>query len=241
MTFRERVQWILRMALLLFILSSVAFLSALTAMRFAIRGREVPMPDLAGVAAQQAQQILRGRSLGIKVEDRVYSNLPVDAIVRQSPLPTTRVKAGQYAHVVLSLGPQAVSIPQLKDLSLRAAQVELLRDGMQLGEVSSVFLPATMPDTIALQNPAPGTTNVQSPHVNLLVALGPRPPAFVMPDLSGLTVAEAESKLSPAGLKVAKVTTVTVLGATVGTVVGLTPGRGQRVDTSSTIELQVAQ
>lgn len=238
---RERLHWMLRMVLLLFILSSVAFLSALTAMRFAIRGREVDMPDVVGMRPRQAQQILRGRSLGIKIEDRVYSNQPVDAIVRQSPSPATRVKTGQYAHVVLSLGPQAVSIPQLKEMSVRAAQVELLRGGMQLGEVSDVYLPGTAPDTVALQNPAPGTTDVQSPHVNLLVTLGPKPPAFVMPDLSSLTVAEAESKLSPAGLKVAKVTPVTVLGATVGTVTGQTPAHGQRVDANMPIELQVAQ
>lgn len=241
MTLRERLHWLLRMVLLLFILSSVAFLSALTAMRFAIRGREVDMPDVVGMSAKQAQQILRGRSLGIKIEDRVYSNLRVESIVRQSPPPTTRVKTGQYAHVVLSLGPQAVSIPQLKDLSVRAAQVELLRGGMQLGEVSDVYLAGTAPDTVALQNPAPGTTDVQSPHVNLLVTLGSKPAAFVMPDLSGLTVAESESKLSPSGLKVAKVTPVTVLGTTVGTVTGQTPSRGRRVDANTAIELQVAQ
>src|SRR5271156_4454468 len=100
---RERVQWILRTALLLFIFSSVAFLSALTAMRFAIQGREVAVPDLAGTPASQAQQILQGRGLGMKVEDRIYSNLPLDAVVRQSPPPSMRVKTGQYAHVVLSL------------------------------------------------------------------------------------------------------------------------------------------
>jgi len=241
MTFSERMQWILRMALLLFILSSVAFLSALTAMRFAIRGREVTMPDVVGIGATEAQQVLRGRSLGMKVEDRVYSNLAVDAVVRQSPPPDTRVKTGQYAHVVLSLGPQSVSIPHLKDLSLRAAQVELLRSGMQVGEVSSVYLPGATPDAVILQNPAPGTTNVQSPHVNLLVTVGARPAGFVMPDLSGLSVAEAESKLGPAGLKVAKVTSVTVLGATAGTIIGQTPAHGQRVDASVMIELQVAQ
>jgi eukaryotic-like serine/threonine-protein kinase len=241
MTLGQRLEWMLRMALLLFILSSVAFLSALTAMRFAIRGREVAMPDVVGIGAKQAQQVLRGRSLGIKVEDRVYSNLPVDAVVRQSPPPRTRVKTGQYAHVVLSLGPQAVSIPQLENLSLRAAQVEVLRSGMRLGEVSSVYLPGTSPDTVKLQDPAPGTTDVQSPHVNLLVALGPRPPAFVMPDVGGLTVAEVESKFSPAGLKVGKVTPVTVLGATVGTVIGQTPAHGERVDQNSPIELQVAE
>jgi len=241
MTLRERLQWILRMVLLLFILSSVAFLSALTAMRFAIQGREVTMPDLVGTAAKQAQQVLRGRGLGMKIEDRVYSNLPVDAIVRQSPPPNMRVKTGQYAHVVLSLGPQKVSIPQLKDLSLRAAQVELLRSGMQLGEVSSVYLPSSAPDTVAVQNPAPGTTDVQSPHINLLVSLGPRLAAFVMPELAGLPAAEAESRLSAAGLKVSKVTPVASPDQSAGTVLAQAPLRGQRVDSNSTIELQVAQ
>src|SRR5277367_2454138 len=108
MELRERVQWILRMALLLFIFSSVAFLSALTAMRFAIQGREVAMPDVTGASSAQAQKILNGRGLGMKVEDRIYSGLPADEVVRQSPPANMRVKTGQFAHVVLSLGPQKV-------------------------------------------------------------------------------------------------------------------------------------
>lgn len=241
MTLRERLQWILRMGLLLFILSSVGFLSALTAMRLAIQGRQVTMPDVVGAGANQAQQLLHSRSLGMKVEDRVYSNLAVDAVVRQSPPPNTRVKTGQYAHVVLSLGPQRVSIPEVKDVSLRAAQVELLRSGMQIGEVSNLYSPDAVADTVILQDPAPGTTNVQSPRVNLLVSLGPRLPAFAMPDLSGLTAAEAASKLGMAGLKITKITPVTTLGVTAGTVIGQTPSRGQRVDGGTPIELEVAQ
>ena len=65
----------------------------------------------------------------------------MDTVVRQSPPPNMRVKTGQNAHVVLSLGPQKVTIPQLNDRSLRAAQIELLRGGMQVGEISSVYLP----------------------------------------------------------------------------------------------------
>jgi eukaryotic-like serine/threonine-protein kinase len=240
-TLRERLEWIVRMALLLFILSSVAFLSALTAMRFAIQGREVTMPNVVGSGAKQAEQVLHSRSLGMKVEDRVYSKLAVDAVVRQSPPPSTRVKTGQDAHVVLSLGPPSVAIPEVQDLSMRAAQVELLRSGMQLGEVSSVYLPDTQPDTVLQQDPTQGTTNVQSPHVDLLVSLGPRPEAFVMPDLSGLTVAEAESKLATAELKATKVTPVPTTQATVGTVINQVPSRGQRVDAKATVELEIAQ
>ncbi len=241
MVLRERLQWIFRMAVLLFILSSVAFLSALTAMRFAVQGREVAMPDIVGKGALPARQILHGRGIGMKVEDRIFSNLPVDTVVRQSPPPSMRVKTGQSAHVVLSLGPQKVTIPQLQDRSLRAAQVELLRGGMQLGEVSSAYLPGDVADTVMEQDPAPGNTEVTGPHVDLLVSLGPRPAAYVMPELTGLPIVEAQSKLGSAGLRLSKLTPQPASDSAAGTVVGQTPARGQRVDSSSTIELQVAE
>ena len=243
MTARERLQWMFRMSVMLFILASVAFLSALTAMRLAIQGREVAMPDVVGTGAAQASQILRGRGLTMKIEDRVYNHLPMDAVVRQSPPPATRVKIGQDAHVVLSLGPQTVTIPQLQDRSLRAAQVELLRGRMQLGEVSSAYLPGTAPDIVLQQYPAPGTTDVTSPHVNLLVSLGPRPPAYVMPDLIGLPIGEAQSRLMSAGLRVSKITASLAtdpLRTPPGSVAGQTPSWGQRVDAATPIELEEA-
>lgn len=241
MNFRERIHWIFRMLVLAFILASVTFLSALTAMRLAIRGREATMPDLAGMPAAQAKQILQGRGVGMTIEDRIYSHYPVDAVVRQSPLPNMHLKIGQNAHVVVSLGPLQVSIPQLEQISVRAAQVELLRDALQLGEVSSAYLPGNEPDTVLQQDPAPGMTNASSAHVDLLFSLGPRPPAYVMPRLVGLTAGEAEGKLAGAGLKVSKLTPITAPGAAHGSVLGQNPASGQRVDVGTAIELEIAQ
>ena len=136
MNFRERLEWVFRMALMLFIFASVAFLSALVAIRFTIQGREVAMPDVVGKKAIEAQQMMRGRGLNFRIEDRVYNPLPPEEVVRQSPPAGTKVKVGQYAHVVLSLGPQKATIPLLQDRSLRAARLQLLSDGLQLGEVS---------------------------------------------------------------------------------------------------------
>src|ERR1700722_11487893 len=226
MTLRERVNWVLRMALMLFILASVAFLSALTAMRYAVQGREVVLPDITSKHASEAERILQAQGLGMKVEDRIYNNLPVDEIVRQSPPPNSTVKTGQLAHVVLSLGPRKETIPELEDRSVRAARIELLQSGMQVGEVSSAYLPGTQEDTVLQQDPANGTTDLTSPHVNLLVSLGSRPSAYVMPDLIGLPMNEAISKLNGAGLKIAKITTVSTPGAVNTVVVSQTPSRG---------------
>lgn len=241
MTLRQRVEWVFRMGLMIFVLASIAFLSALTAMRFAIQGREVAMPDVAGKKTIEAQMLLQGRGVGMRVEDRIYNALPADTIVRQSPPPGMRVKIGQFAHVVVSLGPQHATIPQLQERSLRAARIELLRGGLQVGEVSSLYLPGWSEATVIEQIPKPGTTDATSPHVDLLVALGSRPAAYVMPDLTGIPLNEAFTRLHGTGLRVTRFTQVPTTGATHGTVVGQTPMRGARVDPNSPIELQVAE
>jgi eukaryotic-like serine/threonine-protein kinase len=241
MTLAERFRWMLRMSLLAFILASVAFLSALTAMRVAIRGREVVMPDLVGVPVDQARQLLQGRGVGVTIEDRIYSHYPVDAIARQSPAPQMSVKVGQTVHVVTSLGPQTVTVPQLEEASLRSAQVQLLRDGLQVGEVSSLYLPNTDADLVLQQDPAPGSTGAINPHVDVLVSLGPRPAAYVMPSLIGLPYGEAAAKLAAAGLKIEKVVPTSSPGAAHQTVLDQSPARGRRVDATTQIELQVAE
>jgi len=240
-TFKERLQWLFRMALMLFILTSVSFLSALTAMRFAIQGREVVMPDLVGQNVSDAHNDLLKRHLGLMVEDRVYSPEPVDAVVRQTPPAGVRVKTGEFAHVILSLGPQKVTIPKVQDASLRFAQIELLRNGLQLGEVASLYLPDGPADTIIRQDPAPGSTNVASPHVDLLVSLGPRPPAYVMPALGGLTLGEAEAKLNAGGMKLVKLTTQPATSDAHGVVVGQTPSPGTRIEPGASVELAVTE
>lgn len=193
---------------MLFILASAAFLSAVTAMRFAIEGRQVKMPALVGQKMPDAEKSLLANGLSLRVEDRVYSDFPEDVIVRQSPPAGLRVKTGERAHVVLSLGPQHVLIPDLRNASVRATRIQLLRDGLQLGETSSLYIAGSPGDTVILQNPPPGTLNVTSPHVDLLISLGQPPGGWVMPDVTGIPQAQAEGRLTEAGLKNVKIISV---------------------------------
>src|SRR6201997_1312214 len=156
MNFRERLEWMFRMLLLAFILASAAFLSAITAMRIAIHGREVSMPNLVGKNVSDASSELRSRGLVLRVADRVYSEQAINTVVRQTPPPGLLMKVSQQAHVVLSLGQRQLQIPSLEGNSLRASRVELLRQGLQVGEVSAVTMPDQPADAIVLQNPKPG-------------------------------------------------------------------------------------
>src|SRR5215475_1532157 len=169
---KERLEWAARMSLLVFILAAAAFLSAITAMRIAIHGREVTMPNLVGKNVTEAGGMLRSAGLGLRVADHVYSDLPINVVVRQTPPPGMQMKVAQQAHVVLSLGQRALQIPSIAGNSLRVSRIELLRGGLQVGEVSNFALP-DQPDTVVLQSPKPGA-GAATPRVDVLVSAGPR-------------------------------------------------------------------
>src|SRR6202140_1157820 len=205
MSLRERIEWVFRMGLLVFILAAAAFLSAVTVMRFAIQGREVSMPNLVGKSSAEALALVQGGGLQLKVVDRVYSPLPANAVVRQSPPEGERMKVAQNAHVVLSLGPQNVTTPSLVGESLRVARIQLLQVGLQLGEVTTYAAPAALSDTILQQTPLPGT-RAASARVDLLVAQGEVPASYIMPWFVGMPLVDADRVLASGGFKLAKTT-----------------------------------
>ena len=237
---RERLERLLRYAALAFVLAAAAFLSAVTTIRVAIRGKVVTMPDVVGRPLAEAQTIVDAGGLQLRVADRTFNTLPLNTVVRQSPAPGEQVKLSQTAHVVLSLGPQTVTVPSVEGRSLRAARITLLESGMELGDVSTAYLPAPQPDTVLLQEPAKGSA-AESPRVDVLVASGERPVSYVMPSLVGMEQAAAVRLLASAGVGVSKVTYVAGADSARGTVVNQTPARGSRLAPEGPVELNVAQ
>jgi len=227
MNFRERLESLGQVALVVFLLAATAFLSAITAMRFAIQGREVEVPNVLGTKAGDAEAVLAGRQLGMRIADRIYSDLPVDYVVRQSPPAGMRVKIQQRVHVVLSLGLHRVAIPALLGKSLRAARIELLRSALQVGELSNTYLGDYRTDSVVQQNPPSGATDAVRPRVDLLISLGARQPAYLMPDLLGLTQTEAQRRIFAAGLRLGKITFLPNPAAPHGSVAGQTPRPGR--------------
>jgi eukaryotic-like serine/threonine-protein kinase len=238
MTIRERLEWLSRMAFLVFILASAAFLSAITAMRVAIHGREVSMPNLVGKNVAEAGQSLRSKGLLLRVADRVYSDLPINQVVRQTPPPGMLMKVSQQAHVVLSLGQRQLQIPLLEGNSLRASRIELLRGGLQVGEVSAITMADQPVDAVVIQNPKPGA-GAATPRVDVLVSQGPREMAYVMPHLAGLNETDAQHRLDVAQMR-RKVNYVTAPQWPHGAVIDQSPMSGTKIAASSTIELTVA-
>jgi beta-lactam-binding protein with PASTA domain len=236
----EKLERALRITMLVFVLTAASFLSAMTAIRIAIRGRIVAMPNLVGKPVAEAQKLMDAERLQLQVADRVYNALPAESVVRQSPAPGEQMKVSQDGHVVLSLGPQTVTIPNLEGRPMRLARISLLQAGLQLGEVSTVYWPSTDPDIVLKQDPSFGS-KATSPRVDLLVSAGPRPASYVMPSLVGLEQQDADRVLLSAGLKVSKRTIVSQAGAARGTVIGQTPPIGAQIQDNVSVELGITE
>jgi len=239
MAFREKMEWTMHMGLLVFILAAAAFLSAITTIRIAIRSRQVQLPNIVGQNLSAAQALLNQRGIELKVADRIYDALPAGTVVRQSPTAGTQVKVSQQAHVVVSLGPIRTNIPPIEGTSLRTARISLLQAKLQLGEVSSPYLEDTDGDTILLQEPKPGA-QVSSPRVDVLVPLGPRPTAVVMPFFIGLSDVETQRQLASVGMRNVKSTQVPSPQWPVGTVIEQSPAPGARLAMDGQVEIKVA-
>ena len=238
MTLRERLEWLSRMAFLVFILASAAFLSAITAMRIAIHGREVSMPNLVGKDVGSASRELRAKGLILRVADRVYSDEPINQVVRQTPPPGMLMKVSQQAHVVLSLGQRELEIPSLEGQTLRVSRIELLRGGLQIGEVSDISLPDKAGDAVMQQSPKPGR-GAATPRVDVLVSTGPRETGYVMPYLIGLNEVDVQRRLDQAGLH-RKMNYVAAPQWPHGAVIDQSPLAGTRIVSATEVQLTIA-
>ena len=110
------------MSLTLLAMLTVALLSALLAMRFAIHAGEVEVPNLAGLTLDEASRLASKGKLNLTVENRFYSTtVPAGRVLSQSPEPGESVRRGWHMRITESIGPQRVSIPDTVGMNSRDA------------------------------------------------------------------------------------------------------------------------
>src|SRR5258705_12299235 len=101
-----------RLILLALVLLVIALVSALTAMRLAIHGHEVAVPDLVGQSPAAARVITEQNGLEINVERQYYSpTVPEGKILSQLTPAGRRGRRGWQGRVGATVGPPRVARP----------------------------------------------------------------------------------------------------------------------------------
>ena len=95
------------------------------------------MPDVNGMAAEAADELLSARKLRLVVRDRrADAKVAAGAVIAQTPLAQSRIHIGGEVSVVLSTGPERIHVPALAGQTLEQARQSIEAAGLHLGTVS---------------------------------------------------------------------------------------------------------
>jgi len=219
----------------------VGALSAYLTVRRSVSGRDVEVPDLSGLTAEDASALLKKNGL-ILEEAAQRNDEAVDAgrILAQDPPPGTAIKPQRKVKVVVSLGNKVNSIPELRGGAARKAQITLQQQGMKLGDQVYVYSRRVEENMVIAQDPLPESAGLADAKVALLVSRGTPPRAYVMPDLMGRGETEVLAFLARAGVRVAPVHRDPEIRAASGTVAAQDPEPGFPVRTGDLVTLTIA-
>ena len=192
----------------------VALVSAFLAMRLAIHGREVKIPDLTHMTVSEASRKASSMGLRLQLENRFYSpNVAPGQVLAQYPAAGVTVRRQWPVRVTESLGSQQVSIPNLRGQGERSVAINLKRLGLELGTVGHIVATAP-PGVVVAQTPPPKAEGVDRPRVSVLMSVAAEDSAdsgdgYVMPSLVGLTISGAYARAGAAGLRIVSAEDVT--------------------------------
>ena len=240
MPFRTRVWSAGRFLAIVACLVVTYLLFAVTAMRVALKVREVPVPDLRNHTVAEATATLLDEGLVLNVDDsgRLDPEIPAGRIALQEPAPGAITRRQRSIRVWLSQGPRITVIPPLTGESERAAQLRLQQDGLSLTSLAEVRSSDFPSGTVIAQEP-PGSA--QGTEVALLVNRGERGHQYVMPDLIGVAGSRAVDLLRTRGFRVTVTDELPYPGVPAGIVLRQFPSAGFQIAAGDPISLEVSR
>ncbi|HEX4493985.1 MAG TPA: PASTA domain-containing protein [Acidimicrobiia bacterium] len=193
-------------------------------------------PGLVGLMRDKAEQTASGADFQVHVEQRASAD-PSGVVVSQDPAPGSWFYGGGTINVVVSSGPAPVTVPPVLNLQTATAVAKLRAAGFTTTVVKG-YRQNTKKGLIYQQRPVQNQTLTPGRPVTIWESQGPAP--VQIPDLHGLTCAQATTQLTSSHL-VPTCTQVFDDLTPKDVVVGTTPGVGATVNQGTPITINVSK
>ncbi len=162
----------------------------------------VTVAKVEGMGLRQAQAKLKAQGLGSYVAGREHVAAPKNTVVNQIPAAGDVVKKGRVVQLLISEGPQIVTVPNVVGLPVAQAEAAI---GPQF-QVQVIQIKSNQTQgNVVRQKPNGGARIASGGKVQLFVSLGPTPTQATVPDLTGLSLSTAEKDLGALNVTVTNV------------------------------------
>jgi len=235
------------------VLLVVVLLAGLGALGYAgsllLQAKSFEVPVLAGVPQDEALNQIVGNDWEITTIGERSDTFPEpDTIIRTVPGPGIELEEGAAFTIVLSEGPEFRTLPEFADLPAEVATAQLA--DLQLATVEAPE--RQFSETVAagnviswrVQGDADGSMQagadiLPGETIELSVSQGPEP--RIVPDFTGIAVADATAVADESRLLVAQGDDVFSDVVPVGGIVGQVPAAGTEIERDGTITVQVSK
>ncbi|HUF15107.1 MAG TPA: Stk1 family PASTA domain-containing Ser/Thr kinase [Acidimicrobiia bacterium] len=201
----------------------------------------IPVPVVVGLTEEDARRTIEDAGLMVgDVELRPDAEFEEGIVIASSPVAGVEIGPSIPVDLIVSSGPEVVVLPDVTNMSERDATAELTGLGL-LVTVNDEFNDEVPEGDVIRQDPEAGTEVFSGDTILLVVSMGPAP--VQVPDLNGMTPAEAEDALETVNLmlRVANSTQPVADEAQHGRVVEQIPEPGVTVEQGDTVTVTLGE
>ena len=186
------------------------------------------VPDIApGTSVAQASATLREHALrpATRTRESYHDTVPRGAVVGTDPTAGQRLPTGSPVTLVVSKGPEPVSVPSVAGKTVDDATNKLIVDGFDPQGTRDAFSDRLEPGTVMGTDPPVGTLQPKGSRVTVLVAV-----SLTVPDLRGRSADDATAALAEQGFTSHTGTSEFDADVDGGSVARTDPAAGTRLD-----------
>ena len=174
--------------------------------KFTRHGEEFMVPDFVGLNYDDVVETYSDDFTFILLDSIYVKNFPEGAVYQQNPAKDALVKKGRNVYVIrTTIAPEIVTMPNLRNLSLRQAMVSLNMAGLKVDKLEFVDYfarNAVVEQKIKDEVIEPREDVVKGTAVTLVVGLGYGDKNTNLPDLIGVSMNDAKNQINNASLNI---------------------------------------
>jgi len=194
----------------------------------------VTVPAVTGKEAQVAERLLTQAGFKVDTEERSDDKIAEGHVIESDPAEGTDAEKGSTVTLILSAGPETVSITDLRGLDYDTAKERLEDLGLKVKK--EAVDDSAGKDIVINTDPPSGTSVEIGSTVTIIVSRG----QTTVPNVVGMKQADAQKALEEAGLKVGNVAEDAEATQDKGIVSAQSVSSGQQVSRGTTVNITVS-
>lgn len=203
--------------------------------------QKVTVENVAGMITEKAKTALSQKGLSnVKVSEQQSDTVSAGKVISTDPEAGTEVEKDAEITLIVSSGTSTVQVPSVASMTVSKAKSTLAAEGFNAVEGSKVYSDTVKAGLVAYSNPKGGAQASKGATITLYISKGPKRTTTTVPDLMGMTKAQAKEALTAKKLVLGSVSTAYSDNVSKNRVCVQSKAEGTEVKTGSTVDITLS-